>query len=64
MNSLVKKIYGKFTHIYPSPARYRLKKFGGDLDLEEFRNHQYLDKNEAIDPIKITPITLSSIKFT
>ena len=62
INSLVRKNYGKYIHVYCAPSRYRLKKFGGDLDLEQFRKQQYLNKNETID-IKITPFTLSTIKI-
>ena len=62
INSIIRKNYGKHIHVYCAPSRYRLNKFGGDLDLEQFRKQQYLNKNEAID-IKITPFTLSSIKI-
>lgn len=32
-----KRMYGIMGHVKPAPYRYKLKVFGGDLDIEEFR---------------------------
>lgn len=63
INSLVRKMYGKFIHIDKAPFRYKLKKFGGELDIDEFRS--FIQNNNTNDlHIKVTPITLGALKFT
>ena len=38
-----KKMYNQIGHVKPAPNRFRLKEFGGDLDIEQFRENQTLD---------------------
>jgi hypothetical protein len=41
-----KKMYNQIGSIKPAPYKYRLKEFGGDLTIEEFR------KNNTVDVVK------------
>jgi len=41
-----KKMYNQFGHVKPAPNRYKLKEFGGDMTIEEFRKNQTNDLGE------------------
>jgi hypothetical protein len=43
---LRKKMYNQIGSIKPAPHKYRLKEFGGDLTIEEFRKNQTIDKEK------------------
>ena len=38
-----KKMYNQLSGIKPAPNRFRLKEFGGDLTIEQFRENQTID---------------------
>ena len=42
-----KKMYNQIGPVKPAPDRFRLKEFGGDMTIEEFRKNQTLDKGVA-----------------
>ena len=54
------------THIVPAPSRFRLKMFGGDLSIEQFRNvpsnirHVTLPKNMCFQPSRDHTIDISA----
>jgi len=39
-----KKMYNQLGSVKPAPSRYRLKEFGGELTIEQFRENQTVDK--------------------
>ena len=39
-------MYNQFGHVKPAPNRYKLKEFGGDMTIEEFRKNQTNDLGE------------------
>jgi hypothetical protein len=41
-----KRLYNQLSTVKPAPDRFRLKEFGGDLTIEEFRKNQTIDKGE------------------
>jgi hypothetical protein len=43
---LRKKMYNQIGPIKPAPHKYRLKEFGGDLTIEEFRKNHTIDKEK------------------
>ena len=42
-----KKMYNQIGPVKPAPDRFKLKEFGGDMTIEEFRKNQTLDKGVA-----------------
>ena len=55
-----RRMYGENGTVTPAPNRYKLKVFGGDLTIEEFRNNQTVDKKEP-KPIDATPVVENMI---
>lgn len=41
-----RKMYNVFTPVRPAPNRYNLNVFGGDMTIEEFRQHGVIDKGK------------------
>jgi hypothetical protein len=39
-----RKMYNQIGHVKPAPNRYKLKVFGGDMTIEEFRENQTRDQ--------------------
>lgn len=48
---LRKKMYNQIGPIKPAPHKYRLKEFGGDLTIEEFRKNHTIDKEKQKEVI-------------
>jgi hypothetical protein len=46
---LRKKMYNQIGPIKPAPHKYRLKEFGGDLTIEDFRKNHTTDKEKQIE---------------
>ena len=42
-----KKMFNQIGHIKPAPDRFKLKEFGGDITIEDFRKIQTLDEGVA-----------------
>ena len=41
-----KKMFNQIGPVKPAPNRFRLKEFGGDMTIEEFRENQTLDEEK------------------
>jgi hypothetical protein len=41
-----RKMYNIFTHVRPAPNRYNLDVFGGNMTIDEFREHGVIDKGK------------------
>jgi len=52
-----KKMYNEVGSIEPAPSRFRLKEFGGDLDIHMFRKNQTIDMNVQINEVETEPYT-------
>ena len=50
-----KRLYNQLSTVKPAPDRYRLKEFGGDLTIEEFRKNQTVDLGEQ-QKVDIKPV--------
>lgn len=48
-----KELYGKFVEINPSPPRLLLKMFGGDMDIDEYRDRDNNYQSMTCPPIVI-----------
>lgn len=57
-----RKMYNIFTPVRPAPNRYSLKVFGGDMTIEEFREHGVIDKGKP-NPIVSEPVREVTIPF-
>ena len=42
-----KKMFNQIGSVKPAPDRFRLKEFGGDMTIEDFRKNQTLDEGKA-----------------
>jgi hypothetical protein len=51
---LRKKMYNQIGPIKPAPYKYRLKEFGGDLTIEEFRKNHTIDNEKQLE-VKTEP---------
>ncbi len=59
-----KQMFNQIGSIKKAPWRYRLKVFGGDLSIEEFRNNLTKDMSEPLhEPIKTKPKVENVIPF-
>jgi virulence-associated protein VagC len=54
-----KQLFGKIGSIKPAPNRYKLKVFGGNLTIEEFRENTLRD--EDVEPVEIDSEEVTSI---
>ena len=62
LNKLYYDMFGKYNKIIPAPTKYCLKKFGGSLDIEEFRRKSLIiDKQYRFIVPPLKPI-ISSIE--
>jgi hypothetical protein len=43
-----KRLYNQLSTVKPAPDRFKLKEFGGDLTIEEFRKNQTVDVGEQL----------------
>jgi hypothetical protein len=50
-----KKIYNKIGSVKSAPNRYRLKEFGGDMSIEEFRENLTKDVGK-VENVEINPV--------
>jgi hypothetical protein len=57
-----KKMYNQIGPVKPAPNRFRLKEFGGDMTIEEFRANQTLDTNE-VKKVETKPYIDNTIPF-
>jgi hypothetical protein len=57
-----KKMFNQIGPVKPAPNRFRLKEFGGDMTIEEFRENQTLDK-EKPKPVETQPYEENVIPF-
>lgn len=57
-----KKMFNQIGPVKPAPNRFRLKEFGGDMTIEEFRENQTLDK-EKPRPVETQPYEENVIPF-
>ena len=57
-----KKMYNQIGPVKPAPNRFRLKEFGGDMTIEEFRANQTLDTTE-VKKVETKPYIDNMIPF-
>ena len=50
-----KKMYNQIGHVKCAPNRFKLKEFGGDMTIEEFRENQTVDASKPTE-IEIKPV--------
>jgi len=55
-------MYNQIGPVKPAPNRFRLKEFGGDMTIEEFRANQTLDTNE-VKKVETKPYIDNTIPF-
>tara|TARA_B110000503_G_C7140494_1_gene410638 strand:- start:926 stop:1318 length:393 start_codon:yes stop_codon:yes gene_type:complete len=58
-----KKMYNQIGSVKAAPNKFRLKEFGGDMTIEEFRENQTIDKDIVPCEIQSKPFVDNLIPF-
>jgi hypothetical protein len=56
-----KKKYNQIGCIKPAPDRFRLKEFGGDMTIDQFRENLTIDVSESKETIETKPVVNTTV---